>query len=183
MPFVRRCKADYRLTTPICLSRLFYILQLTGPSSIGPLFKYTRIFEKGSIPYYFYFILFMNKLVRIQRFLVTKYIYFLLRFLFANSMKKYICRLSPNSEKDPFLACAGKPRSFKTGLSRDQSYRLSYLFWQKLVFTLQIGDDLFLNLNSVVEVCNEGNCNWENFWCRHWHLVESKTCSLSHFLK
>ncbi len=34
-------------------------------------------------------------------------------------------------------------------ISRDQSYRLPYLFWQKMIFTLQIGDQFFLILNTV----------------------------------
>ncbi len=59
---------------------------------------------------------------------------------------------SPNSERDSILPRAVQS-SFKTGLQisvkRSVIYRLNiYLFWQKLVFTLQIGDHFFLNLNS-----------------------------------
>ncbi len=45
------------------------------------------------------------------------------------------------------MPCAVKA-SFKTGLlSLEISQRLRYLFWQKLVFTLQIGDHFFLYLD------------------------------------
>ncbi len=59
--------------------------------------------------------------------------------------------LIPNSERGSITPCAVKS-SFTTGLQkslyRDYTYRLPYLLWQKLAFTLQIGDHFFLSPNS-----------------------------------
>ncbi len=65
---------------------------------------------------------------------------------------------SPNSERDSIMPCAVKS-SFKTGL------QISLSLWRliiktpislmtKLVFTFQIGDHFFLNLNSVTLLCS-----------------------------
>ncbi len=59
-----------------------------------------------------------------------------------------------NSERDSIMPCAVKS-SFKPVyryISRDQSFILPYLFWQKMVFTLQIGDHFFLNLKCSIRL-------------------------------
>ncbi len=75
-----------------------------------------------------------------------------------------------NSERDSMRSCAVKSL-FKTGFrshQRDQSYWLSYLLWQKLVFALQIGDHIFLNFNSGV---GEGRLTWA--WASMNYLILS----------
>jgi hypothetical protein len=71
--------------------------------------------------------------------------------------------LSPNSEWNSIMLCAVKSSFLKPvyrslslspspslSLSRDQLYRFLFIFWQKLVFTLQIEDHFFLDLNSGI---------------------------------
>jgi hypothetical protein len=48
-------------------------------------------------------------------------------------------------------------RRLQISLSRDQSYRLPYLFWQKLVFPLKIRDHFFLKIKS--ENGDSRNCD------------------------
>ncbi len=68
----------------------------------------------------------------------------------------WICPPSPLSPESKFWEGLHNAmrRKFKflnpiyRSLSRYQSCRFRYLFWQKLIFTLQIEDYFFLNLNS-----------------------------------
>jgi hypothetical protein len=53
------------------------------------------------------------------------------------------------------MACAGKSifKPVFRSLSRDQSYKLPYLFRPKLVFMLQSADHFFMNLNYEKRSC------------------------------
>ncbi len=80
----------------------------------------------------------------------------------------------PNSERNSIMPCVVK--SIYRSLSRYQSCRFRYLFWQKLIFTLQIEDCIFLNLYSEsshknVNIHYEHSATNLQSWCATWASV------------
>ena len=70
---------------------------------------------------------------------------------------------SPSSERTPLCHARVKSslKPVNRSLSRDHSYRLPYLIWQKLVVTLEIGDHFFLKVNWTLAKSFLGIQKWK----------------------